>query len=127
MLETYPKEVKIVFKNFPIKIHKYSTKAAIAAMAASSQGRFWEFHDLLFDNFRQLNDQKVKEIAKELSLNKEEFEKEMKNPMILAKVQEDFKDGRKAGVRGTPAIFINGRRLKNRSLEGFKVLIEKSF
>lgn len=125
MLDTYPESVRIVFKNFPLKIHKFATKAAIAAMAANSQGRFWEFHDLLFDNFGQLNDQKIKKIATELGLNQEKFENEKKNLKILAKVRQDFQDGRKAGVRGTPTIFVNGKKLKNRTLEGFKVLIDK--
>ena len=125
VLDTYPETVRIVFKNFPLKIHKFATKAAIAAMAANSQERFWEFHDLLFDNFGQLNDQKIKEIATELGLNQEKFEKEKKNLKILAKVRRDFQDGRKAGVRGTPTIFINGKKLKNRTLKGFKVIIDK--
>ena len=94
-------------------------------MAANSQGRFWEFHDLLFDNFGQLNDQKIKEIATELGLNQEKFEKEKKDLKILAKVRQDFQDGRKAGVRGTPTIFVNGKKLKDRSLKGFKVIIDK--
>lgn len=125
MLDTYPETVRIVFKNFPLKIHKFAAKAAIAAMAANSQGRFWEFHDLLFDNFGQLNDQKIKEIATELGLNQEKFEKEKKDLKILAKVRQDFQDGRKAGVRGTPTIFVNGKKLKDRSLKGFKVIIDK--
>ena len=125
MLDTYPETVRIVFKNFPLKIHKFAAKAPIAAMAANSQGRFWEFHDLLFDNFGQLNDQKIKEIATELGLNQEKFEKEKKDLKILAKVRQDFQDGRKAGVRGTPTIFVNGKKLKDRSLEGFKVIIDK--
>jgi protein-disulfide isomerase len=83
VLDTYPESVRIVFKNFPLKIHKFATKAAIAAMAADSQGRFWEFHDLLFDNFGKLNDQKIKEIATELGLNQEKFETEKKNLKIL--------------------------------------------
>ena len=115
----------MVFKNFPLKIHKFAAKAAIAAMAANNQGRFWEFHDLLFDNFGQLNDQKIKEIATELGLNQEKFEKEKKDLKILAKVRQDFQDGRKAGVRGTPTIFVNGKKLKDRSLKGFKVIIDK--
>jgi protein-disulfide isomerase len=125
VLDTYPETVRIVFKNFPLKIHKFATKAAIAAMAADTQGRFWEFHDLLFDNFGKLDDQKIKEIATELGLNREKFETEKKDLKILAKVRQDFQDGRKAGVRGTPTIFVNGKKLKNRTLEGFKVLIDK--
>ena len=125
VLETYPDQVKIVFKNFPLKMHKFSTKAAAAAAAADRQGKFWEFHDLLFDNSKQLGDQKIKEIAAKLELNIEQFEKEINSPDILAKVRRDFQDGRQAGVRGTPTVFINGRKLKNRSLKGFRFIIDK--
>ncbi len=125
MLDTYPDNVKIVYKNFPLKNHKYAKKAAIAALAADRQGKFWEFHDLLFDHYKKPDDQKIKEIAQQLELNLKAFEKDMKNPEIGAKVQRDSRDGQKAGVRGTPTIFINGRRLKNRNLQGFQTLINK--
>jgi protein-disulfide isomerase len=125
VLDTYPDNVKIVYKNFPLKNHKYAKKAAIAALAADRQGKFWEFHDLLFDHYKKPDDQKIKEIAQQLELDLKAFEKDMKNPEIGAKVQRDLKDGQKAGVRGTPTIFINGRRLKNRTLQGFQMLINK--
>lgn len=125
MLDTYPDNVKIVYKNFPLKNHKYAKKAAIAALAADRQGKFWEFHDLLFDHYKKPDDQKIKEIAQQLELDLKAFDKNMKNPEIRAKVQRDLRDGQKAGVRGTPTIFINGRRLKNRTLIGFQTLINK--
>jgi protein-disulfide isomerase len=125
VLDTYPDNVKIVYKNFPLKMHKYAKNAAIAALAADRQGKFWEFHDLLFDYYKKPDDQKIKEIAQQLELDLEAFDKNMKNPEIRAKVQRDFQDGQKAGVRGTPTIFINGRRLKNRTLIGFQTLIDK--
>lgn len=106
-------------------MHKYAKKAAIAALAADRQGKFWEFHDRLFDHYKKPDDQKIKEIAQQLNLNQNVFEKDMKNPEIGAKVQRDFRDGQQAGVRGTPTIFINGRRLKNRTLKGFQAVINK--
>ena len=106
-------------------MHRFSTKAAVAAMAAGRQGKFWEFHDLLFDNSKQLSDQKIKEIAETLKLNIDQFDKEVKNPGVLAQVQRDFQDGRQAGVKGTPTIFINGKKLKNRTLQGFRFIVDK--
>ena len=106
-------------------MHKYARKAAIAALAADRQGKFWEFHDLLFENYKQPDDKKIKEIARQLNLDLKAFENDLKNPEIVAKVQRDLIDGQNAGVRGTPTIFINGRRLKNRTLQGFKALIDK--
>ena len=100
-------------------------KAATAALAAESQGKFWEFHDLLFKNYNKLNDQKIREIALELGLDQTEFKKKMKDPKITAIIRQDVRDGAQAGVRGTPTIFINGRRLNNRSLKGFQAAIDK--
>jgi len=100
-------------------------KAAVAALAAGDQGKFWEFHDLLFKNYNKLNDQKIQEIAQTVGLNMEEYEKKKKDPATERKVSQDFSDGRQAGVRGTPAIFINGIRLRDRSLKGFQTAIDK--
>jgi protein-disulfide isomerase len=125
VLKKYPNEVKVVHKNFPLKNHKYAKKAAAAALAANRQGKFWEFHDRLFKNSKRLSDQTIQEIAHELTLNEEQFKKDMGDPEILARISQDVRDGSKAGVRGTPTIFINGRLLRQRSLEGFQGIIEK--
>ena len=125
VLEKYPEDVKVVFKNFPLRNHKFAMKAAVAALAADSQGKFWEFHDLLFENYNKLSDQKIQEIAQTVGLNLEEYEKKKNDPAIKRKVNQDFSDGRKAGVRGTPTIFINGIRLRDRSLKGFQTAIDK--
>ena len=66
VLEKYPKQVKLVFKNFPLRNHRYAKKAATAALAANRQGKFWEFHDRLMENATRLNDKKIEDIAKEL-------------------------------------------------------------
>ena len=125
VLEKYPDDVKIAFKNFPLRNHKYAMKAAVAALAAGSQGKFWEFHDLLFENYNRLNDQKIKDIALAVGLNQEEYEKKKKDPAITRQVRQDLSEGQKAGVRGTPTIFINGIRLRDRSLKGFQAAIDK--
>lgn len=125
VLETYPDDVKIVFKNFPLRNHKFAMKASIAALAAESQGKFWEFYDLLFKNYNKLSDQKIREIALELGLDQTEFKKKMKDPKITAIIRQDVREGAQAGVRGSPTIFINGRRLNNRSLKGFQAAIDK--
>lgn len=100
-------------------------KAAIAALAAGKQGKFWEFHDRLFREYNKLNDQKILEIAKSLGLNMADFEKQMKNPNVLAQIQKDIRDGREAGIKGTPTVYINGRQVKDWSLNGLQMLIDK--
>lgn len=125
VLENNTGKVKLVFKNFPLQRHKYAMKAAEAVLAADARGKFWEFHDRLFLEYDKLSDQKIMEIAGSLGFNITDFEKEMKRPDVLAKIQKDILDGREAGVRGTPTVFINGRRLRHWSLEGFQILIDK--
>ncbi len=125
VLERYPKAVKLVFKHFPLGNHRFAAMAALAALAAGRQGKFWEFHDRLFDNYNRLNEAKVQEIVRELNLNEEQFEKDMQDPDIVTTINDDLREGRKAGVRGTPAVFINGRLLRDKSFEGFQAMIEK--
>ena len=97
--------------------------AAIGALAAHQQGKFWEFHTELFKNYNKLNDAKFDEIATNLGLDMEQFKQDMQNPALAGLVQRDLKDGVAVGVRGTPSIFVNGRQLKQRSLAGFKAVI----
>ena len=126
MLEQYPNDVKLVFKNFPLtRIHKFAMDAAVASMAANQQGKFWEFHDELFKNYNNLNAEKFDELAQAVGLDMEQFNQDRQNPALAAMVQRDLKDGVEAGVRGTPSIFVNGRLLQQRSLPGFKQVIDE--
>ena len=124
MLEQYPEDVKMIFKNYPLKYHAFSKKAALAAAAAQRQGRFWEYHDLIFENYKHLDDQKFLEIARELNLDMKKFEKDMNDPATSLRVDKDYQLGRSVGVRGTPTIFINGSITKARTLEDFQALVE---
>ena len=117
--------MKLVFKNFPLRNHKFAWPAAIAALAANKQGKFWELHDQLYENYNQLSEQKIQEIAQQVGLDMEKFDKDKKDPELKAIVQRDFQEGVKAGVRGIPTIFVNGRQLRNRSFQGFQAAIEK--
>ena len=126
MLEQYPNDVKLVFKNFPLtRIHKSAMNAAVASLAANQQGKFWEYHAELVKNYNKLSDELLDQIAQSLQLNMEQFKQDMQNPALSAMVQRDLKDGVEAGVRGTPTIFINGRLLEQRSLPGFKQAIDE--
>lgn len=125
VLERYPREVKVVFKNFPLNIHEFAFPAAVAAMAANKQGKFWPYHDKLFANSDNLSQGKFDEIAAELKLDRAQFDADRKDPAVEAFVNRDFQDGVRAEVAGVPAVFINGRLLKNRSLQGVRELINK--
>ncbi len=124
MLDKNPDKVKLVIKHFPLASHKFARRAAAVALAADRQGKFWECHEKIFKNYRGLNETKVQEIAKELGLDSQRLMKEAKDPAIQKLITRDVNNGRQSGVRGTPTIFINGKRLKNRSLAGFQQAIE---
>jgi protein-disulfide isomerase len=126
VLEKNTGKVKLVFKNFPLKMHQFAMKAAIAAMAAGKQGKFWAFHDRLFREYNKLSDQEIDDIAKSIGLNMDAFEKQMKDPDIQFQIEKDILDGRRADVTGTPTIFINGRRVRNWSQNGIQMLINKA-
>ena len=125
VLEKNPQTVKIVFKNFPLRTHKFARTAAVAALAADRQGKFWSFHHELFENYKNLNAGKIQEIASKLNLNKTQFEKDRADPLLKEKVDHDVNIGVKAGVNSVPTVFVNGRKLRNRSLKGFQELIDK--
>jgi protein-disulfide isomerase len=122
VLEKYPKDVKLVIKHFPI--HSFSRKAAIAALAAGKQGKFWEMHEKLFANQKELSDAKVETIAQELGLNMEQFKQDLKDPSIGALIDRDFNNGLQAKIRKTPTIFVNGKLLFKESLSGLQEAIE---
>jgi protein-disulfide isomerase len=125
VLEKNPKTVKIVFKNFPIRSHKFSVQAALAALAADRQTKFWDFHDELFKNYKRLNEDKVQEIAAKLKLNLAQFEKDRKDPLLLEQIRYDYNEAIRIGLQSVPTVFVNGRKLKDRSLKGFQALIDK--
>ena len=113
MLEKYPNDVKIVIKHFPLNSHRFAMPAAMAAMAAGIQGKFWEFHKALLRNYNAINDAKIQSIAGKLKLDMERFNEDRKSPENRAHIKEDINDGRRIGVRGTPTVYINGKKVKS--------------
>lgn len=101
-----------------------AVKAARAALAAESQGKFWAFHDELFKNYKRLSDQIIEKIVGGLDLDKTEFEKQMRSSEVMTRIRKDMNDAVKAGVRSTPTVFINGKRLRRRTPQGFDQEIE---
>jgi protein-disulfide isomerase len=125
VLEKYPEDVRIVFKHYPLSFHKQAMNAALAAMAAAEQGRFWEYHDELFINQNRLSGEIYPEIAERLGLDLRKFSLDMMRPSLRQKIEQDIEEGKKAGVTGTPAIFVNGRKLKKRDIVTLSRLIDE--
>lgn len=124
-LEAYPTQARFVYKHLPLEsIHPQAMAAAQASMAAHKQGKFWEMHELLFENQRSLQPDKLVEYAGKIGLDVERFKADMESEETKNMVREDMRLAGTIGVRGTPTIFVNGKLLRNRSIEGFKEIIE---
>ncbi|HWZ31988.1 MAG TPA: thioredoxin domain-containing protein [Bryobacteraceae bacterium] len=116
VLAKYPKDVRLVFKQFPLDTHSQAGLAAEAALAAQAQGKFWEMHDKLYANFRAINRDRILAWAKEIGLDMTRFPADLSGHKYASRVASEGKQGDDAGVEGTPTFFINGKRL-NASFE----------
>ena len=123
-LKQNPDTVKIAFKNFPLQNHKMAGPAALAALAAKEQGKFWEFHDRLFAEEKVTKDSFSK-IATELGLNLERFNADLTSPLLVQKLNKDMAEAYKFGITGTPAVFVNGKKLNQRTIEELQRLIDE--
>jgi len=114
-----------VFRDFPLPMHGQAHQAAEAAQCANSQGKFWQYHDKLFENQRALQPDNLKQYAQELGLDGDKFATCLDSGEFRAEVDEDQKAGQRLGVTGTPAFFINGRFLNGaQPFEAFQTIIE---
>jgi len=120
-------KVKLIFRDFPLtNIHPYAQKAAEASECADEQGKFWKYHDILFENQEALTVDDLKKYADDLNLNNNKFEKCLDSGDMEKEVQKDTDDGINYGVTGTPAFFINGIVLEGaQPFENFKQIIDE--
>jgi protein-disulfide isomerase len=103
--------LRFVFRNFPITTsHPHAEQAAEAAESAAVQGRFWEMHDLLYENQQRLDDEDLRAYAEQLELDVDRFNRELAEHVHAPRVREDFMSGVRSGVNGTPTFYINGLR-----------------
>jgi protein-disulfide isomerase len=104
-------DLLFAFRNFPLtNIHPHSEHAAEAAEAAGAQGTFWGMHYILFENQTALDDEDLAAYAAELGLDETRLTREVTSTAYARRIREDFRDGVRAGVNGTPTLFINGER-----------------
>lgn len=123
--DVYKDNLQIVWKHYPLtSIHKNAMEAAVAAEAAHSQGKFWQFHDKLFASQSKLSPDQMREYAKELGLDTAKFEADLTSPEIRKHVTDDMSEAHRLGVTGTPAFFVNGHFLSGaQPLAGFATVI----
>ena len=113
LTEEYRGDVNFVFRNYPLPMHKNAQKAANAAESAGAQKKFFEMHDLLFENQAEWGESNKPEeffekYAKELDLDIEKFNYDIKDKKYESKIKADQTDGNALGVNSTPTFFING-------------------
>ena len=126
VLKAYPNDVKVVFKNLPLPFHQNAVPAAKAALAAGKQGKFWEMHDKLFENQRELTAENFEKFAKELSLDLSKFKADMNDPEIDKQIEADKKLAEAHGIQGTPGFFVNGVAVKGAyPFPHFKTIIDR--
>jgi len=105
-------------------MHPFARKAAAAALAANNQGKYWEFSHKLFENSSNLSDSKIQDIAQQLGLDVEKFNRDLNDASVQYLINKDISEAGKASVQGTPTIFVNGKALKNRGGNEFQELLE---
>lgn len=126
VLDKYPNQVRVVFRDYPVaSLHPRASKAHEAARCAGDQGKFWEYHDLLFERAPRLSPEDLKQYAQDLRLDSAAFGQCVDTGKFAAEVEKDTQEAMSLGLTGTPNFFINGRQLAGaQPLEAFQKLID---
>ncbi|MBI1818201.1 MAG: thioredoxin domain-containing protein [Deltaproteobacteria bacterium] len=126
VLSTYKDKVRLVYRDYPLSFHEHAQRAAEAAHCAGDQGKYWEYHALLFKNQTALEDTNLEQYAADLQLDKDKFKQCLDDGKYAAQVAKEVEVGNSVGVSGTPAFFINGRFLSGAlPFESFKEIIDE--
>jgi len=126
IVKEYGDQVDVVFKHLPLRMHSKAPAAHAAAEAAHRQDKFWEMHDLIFANQREMSPQKYEEWAQQLGLDMARFRKDVASAAVKKKVDADAAEAARLGVTGTPGFFVNGRFVSGaKPFEAFKELIDE--
>lgn len=116
-----------VFHQFPLmELHPHALHAAIAAEAAGKQGKFWQMHDMLFENNKRLDDASLMSYAQAVGLDLERFRRDFEDPATEERVLKSREEGEERGVQGTPAFFLNGAQLQLESYDELEQIIAEA-
>ena len=125
ILKTYPTQVRLFFKEFPLDMHSQAAGDAAAAVAAQKQGKFWEMHDALFASHNDLSRPTIFALASALGLDMKRFEADIDSPDVKKAVAHDLEDGGNVGVMATPTLFIDGQHYNGAiKLEALKPILD---
>jgi protein-disulfide isomerase len=120
----YGDRVRFVVRDYPLDMHPDARKAAEAAEAAREQGKYWEYVALLYQNQSALTADKLKEYASRVGLDRAKFDAALDSGQFADNVRRDVHDGERAGVNGTPTLFVNGVRVERATYEALKAAID---
>jgi predicted DsbA family dithiol-disulfide isomerase len=125
----YPNDVQIVIKNFPLSFHKQAKKAALYALAAGRQGKYKDMYHKIMDNYRSLksNEELPRQYAQELGLDMDQFDKDMKDPALEARIDKEVNQMRQSGIPrlSVPKFLINGKEPQGgRNIENYSAIID---
>ncbi len=129
LVEEFGSEIQFVYRHFPLAQHQHAELAGRAAEAAGKQGKFWEMHDLIFENQRSWSnlrnaEEAFSQYAEQIGLDMEKFQADLDSQEVKEKVRRDYSGGLSSGVNSTPTFFLNGVKLQNpRSYEEFRAVI----
>lgn len=125
IFQDYQGKVVLYYRNFPLKMHENSFIAAESAQCANEQGKFWEYHDILFKNQNKLDKENLKRYAENLGLNEEQFNLCLENEKYKDEINFDISEGKRLGIQGTPTFFINGKEVFGGNEQELRKLIEE--
>jgi protein-disulfide isomerase len=116
VVNDYGERVRLIFRNYPLPMHRYAFFAARAAEAAGQQGKFWEMHDALYDNQKEWSESMEPRVqfdsyATRLGLDVQRFRADRERQDLAERIKGDMQRGNSLGVRGTPTVYLNGREL----------------
>ena len=136
VLADFKDRVRLVYRDFPLdmgcnpalqrQLHPFACKAALAANCANEQGKFWAYHDVLFERQPAFSDENLKKYAADLGLVSTQFDACLYSSKHLDEIKKDLADGSSLGIQGTPTFFVNGRMLSDRTYDDFKAAIESA-
>lgn len=136
IMAEFPQKILFIYRNYPLDpacnpsmarpMHPYACKAAVLARCAGTVDRFWNFHDLVFQQQSEISTQNLEKWANTTGLNSEQIKTCLNAKHILEKIKDDISLGQKLGVQGTPAIYINGRRFLGGSVEDLRQAIQNT-
>ena len=124
VLATYGDQIRFEYKHYPLPIHNFAMQAAVAAEAAGQQGKFFEFHDVLFEKQKEWSVSATPNVlfityAQDLGLDVETFKRHQKSSLLREKVRSDMNDAKEKGLTGTPTFYLNGEKMEVKTFEDF--------